>query len=398
MESGGTAARGRVRETDLPAGLTHGVSREFLVSEGLPEAAAFLDFARPGAGLLEAPAWPDSRQQGDTGPLFVLGETQYCGSRVVLDGVTGEVHLAARADGKVRRDLLASDLPALSGLTRETEAVTRDAGQRGAGDGHRGAAAAAAMAGSVERRMREIDPGLFGRTAQNPPAHWGTALLVASLAWGALPGTEAGGLAYEFGADLVEEIAALTGEGRVRRYRPEELPAVLSHGPTRRLLTEVGLPLGSEMFAVKEDDPLVTMAQAHPDSFGNGAEAEEGRGYQRDYVAIGWWPHDLPVALDGATGRLELPDWYDEGGPAAYLHQDLSALLYALWTYERLRAAWHDVDDARRADAWEVFDPHVLLISVVDELVEAVDPEAFATAGHSWRMLAEDRHTGGLLA
>ncbi|MET8403690.1 SUKH-4 family immunity protein [Streptomyces sp900116325] len=195
MESDGTAARGRVRETDLPAGLTHGVSREFLVAEGLPETAAFLDFARPGAGLLEAPAWPDGRQRGRTGPLFVLGETQYCGSRVVLDGVTGEVHLAAWVDGKVRRDLLASDLPALAGLIRATEAVARDAGQREAGDGHRGAAAAAARAGIVERRMREVDPGLFGRTAQNPPAHWGTALLVASLAWGARPGTEAGGLA-----------------------------------------------------------------------------------------------------------------------------------------------------------------------------------------------------------
>ncbi|WP_328885264.1 SUKH-4 family immunity protein [Streptomyces sp. NBC_00316] len=395
MESDGTAARGRVREADLPAGLTHGASREFLVTEGLPEKAAFLDFAGPGAGLLEA---LDGRERCGAGPLFVLGETQYCGSRVVLDGVTGEVHLAARADGEVRRDLLASDLPALAGLIRETEAVAGAAGQPEAGNGHRGAAVAAAVAGIAERRMREIDPGLFGQAAQNPPAHWGTALLVASLAWGALPGTEASGLAYECGADLVEEIAALTDEGRVRRYRPEELPAVLSHGPTRRLLTEVGLPLGGEMFGVEVDEPLVTMAQAHPESFGSGDEAEEGRGYQRDYVAIGWWPHDLAVALDGATGRLELPDWYDEGGPAAYLHQDLSALLYALWTYERLRAAWQDVDDARRAGAWEVFDPHVLLISVVDGLVEAVDPEAFATAGHSWRMLAEDGHTGGLLA
>lgn len=131
-------------------------------------ASAFLDFARPGAGLLEAPAWPDGRQQDGTGPLFVLGETQYCGSRVVLDGVTGEIHLAAWVDGKVRRDPLASDLPALAGLIRETEAVARDAGQREAGNGHRGAAVAAAMAGRVERRMREVDPGLFGRTAQNP--------------------------------------------------------------------------------------------------------------------------------------------------------------------------------------------------------------------------------------
>lgn len=123
MESDGTAARGRLRGTDLPAGLTHGVSREFLVAEGLPETAAFLDFARPGAGLLEAPAWPDGRQQGNTGPLFVLGETQYCGSRVVLDGVTGEVHLAAWADGKVRRD---RDVNATDGACRASNGPVPD--------------------------------------------------------------------------------------------------------------------------------------------------------------------------------------------------------------------------------------------------------------------------------
>lgn len=66
--------------------------------------------------------------------------------------------------------------------------------------------------------------------------------------------------------------------------------------------------------------------------------------------------------------------------------------------YERLRTEWRRWDDRRGDTAWAVFDPHVLLHSVVDGLVEAVDPEAFATPAHSWRMLAEDGHTGGLLA
>lgn len=193
---------------------------------------------------------------------------------MVLDGVSGEVHLAGRTGGELRRDLLASDLPALAGLIRETEAVARAAEQRDPGDGRRGAGVVAAVMGIAEQRMREVDPGLFRAAAENPPAHWGTALLVASLAWGALPGTEADGLAYEFGADLVEELAALTDEGLVRRYRPEELPAALVHEPTRRLLTDVGLPLGGEMFGVEERAPLVSMAEAHPDCF---RDADEGR-------------------------------------------------------------------------------------------------------------------------
>ncbi|WP_457492481.1 SUKH-4 family immunity protein [Streptomyces sp. P5_D11] len=396
MGNDGAAVCRRLREADLPAGLMHTESREFLVAQGLPESAAFLDFAGLGAG---PPATLDIGEGAvGAGPLFVLGETEYCGSRVVLDGVSGEVHLAGRAGGALRRDLLASDLPALAGLIRETEAVALAAEQQDAGGGHRGAGGAAAVMGIAERRMREVDPGLFRAAAENPPAHWGTALLVASLAWGALPGAEADGLAYEFGADLVEELAALTDEGRVRRYRPEELPAALVHEPTRRLLTDVGLPLGGEMFGVEEEAPLVSMAEAHPDCFRDADEGEEERGYQRDYLAIGWWPHDLAVALDGASGRLELPTWYDEGLPAAYLNRDLSALLYALWAYERLRTEWRRWDNGRRATAWAVFDPHVLLLSVVDRLVEAVDPEAFATPAHSWRMLAEDGHTGGLLA
>jgi hypothetical protein len=45
-----------------------------------------------------------------------------------------------------------------------------------------------------------------------------------------------------------------------------------------------------------------------------------------------------------------------------------------------------------------VLDPRALLLSVVDGLVEAADPEAFATPAHSRRMPAEDGHTGGLPA
>jgi hypothetical protein len=30
-------------------------------------------------------------------------------------------------------------------------------------------------------------------------------------------------------------------------------------------------------------------------------------------------------------------------------------------------------------------------------MITAIDPEAFATPGHRWRMPAEDDHTGGLL-
>ncbi|MFF2143937.1 SUKH-4 family immunity protein [Kitasatospora sp. NPDC058190] len=375
--------------TGVPGGVVHESSREFLLRVGLPTTGAFLDFGVLDDGSLKA--FPGGAER-----LFVLGETDYCtpfaavGNLVLLDGTTGEVFLG---DGGPRRDPLASDLTALAALVREVDAVGEAARRPEALDGRRGPAVVAEVMAEAERRMREIDPVLFERSAA--PAHWGTALLVRALGWGALPGGP-DGPAYEVGRELVAELAALTdedgGAGLVHRFRPEGLPATLVHEPTRRLLTEVGLPLGGAMFGVCEE-PLVTMAEAYPEYF----DGEEERPYQRDYLALGDWPTDLTIALDGATGRLELPDWYDDGQPEAYLNRDLSALLYALWTYERLRAEWERWDYGRGRETWAVFDPQSLLSTVVDRLVEAVDPEAFASPGRSWRLLAEDGHMGGLL-
>ncbi|MFD5464057.1 SUKH-4 family immunity protein [Kitasatospora sp. NPDC127059] len=406
----------------VPGGVVHEGSREFLVREGLPAAGAFLDFGVLDGGSLKA--FPSTGAER----LFVLGETDYCmpfaalGNLVLLDGTTGEVFLG---NGGPRRDPLASDLAALAALIREVEAVGEAALRPDALDGRRGPAVVAEVLAGAERRMRDIDPALFGRAAAPDatpeaapdvvdafvpdavddatrgagygiaPAHWGTALLVRALAWGALPGGP-GGPAYEVGPELVAELAALTdedgGAGLVHRFRPEGLPAALVHEPTRRLLTEVGLPLGGAMFGACQE-PLVTMAEAYPEYF----DGEEERPYQRDYLALGDWPTDLTIALDGVTGRLELPDWYDDGQPEAYLNRDLSALLYALWTYERLRAEWERWEHGRGRDTWAVFDPQSLLSTVVDRLVEGVDPEAFASPGRSWRLLAEDGHMGGLL-
>ncbi|MFJ8476674.1 SUKH-4 family immunity protein [Kitasatospora sp. NPDC094011] len=374
----------------LPGGVVHEGSREFLVREGLPAAGAFLDFGALDGGTLRA--FPTDGPER----LYVLGETDYCtpfaavGNLVLLDGSTGEVSLG---NGGPLRDPLATDLAALAALVREVEAVGEAARHPEARDGRRGPAVVAEVMAEAERRLREIDPGLFRPGAA--PAHWGTALLVRALGWGALPGGP-DGPAYQVGGELVAELAALTdedgGEGLVHRFRPEALPAALVHEPTRQLLTEVGLPLGGAMFGVCEE-PLVTMAEAYPEYF----DGEEERPYQRDFLALGDWPTDLTIALDGTTGRLELPDWYDDGQPEAYLNRDLSALLYALWTYERLRAEWDRWDYGRGRDTWAVFDPQSLLSTVVDRLVEGVDPEAFASPGRSWRLLAEDGHMGGLL-
>ncbi|GHF71144.1 hypothetical protein GCM10010218_60600 [Streptomyces mashuensis] len=370
----------------LPKGLTHEASRRFLVTEGLPGRAADLDLRVVGEDR-------ELEVFDDEGRLFVIGETDYCDSNVVLDGVTGEVHLARWDVGDLSRDLLASDLTAFTGLIREVEALAPAPVDEGADDDRRGPGTVAEVVEAAGRRMRTIDPRLFAAGAA--VAHWPTAVMVRSLRWGARPGGP-GEPAYVLGPDLVEDLARLTGEGAVRRFRPEELPAGLTHAPTRRLLTEAGLPLDGQAF-VAHTGPLRTMGEAYPQYF---EDPSDDRAYQRDFFAVGWWPHDLEIALDGTTGRLELPDWYDDGEPDAYLNRDLSALLYALWTHGRMRAEWYryEYDGDGDLGAWEAFDPRALLHHHVDALVQAVDPEAFATPGRSWRLLAEDDYTGGLLS
>ncbi|MEV7021920.1 hypothetical protein AB0O00_07215, partial [Kitasatospora sp. NPDC093558] len=178
---------GLVMAGELPAGVVHAGSREFLEREGLPRAGAFLDFGLLGDGPLEAVAEGALASEGpfaaagsmvsegpldseepfaaagplvSEGPLvsadapesarlFVLGETEYCapfarsGNAVLLDGVTGEVFLTKPSTDWLERDLLASDLPALAAMVREVESVAEAALRPDALGGRRGPAVVA---------------------------------------------------------------------------------------------------------------------------------------------------------------------------------------------------------------------------------------------------------------
>ncbi|GGU73392.1 hypothetical protein GCM10010211_44120 [Streptomyces albospinus] len=397
----------------LPPALTHEPSRRFLVAHGLPEEAADLQFTAARDGQLK-PLRGDgaigekgtATAAGDSAPstLLLLGDDYYCEAQLALDGASGRVYLLAEEHDGWRGDLLASGVPELAGLIREIEAVSAPPRGSDPYGGRRGPAVIAEVRRHAEERMRRIDPELFA--GPTPPAHWPTSLLVRTLHWGTKRGAP-GELAYVLTPELVAQIDV---DGQVRRYTPDELPPQLTHEPTRRLLTEIGLPCDAGFFT-PHDGPLRTMAEAHPDEYdapaaepgddhpGTDQDDQPSRDYQRNFLALGWWPHDLVIALDGATGRVELPDWYDDGDPAAYLHRDVSALLHACWTYGQLRAEWErwDLGAGGEPGEWAVFTPQSLLANVVDDMVRDVDPEAFATSRHSWRLLAEDDYTGGLL-
>ncbi|MFJ9454058.1 SUKH-4 family immunity protein [Kitasatospora sp. NPDC101447] len=402
---------------ELPAGLTHGPSRARLAAGGLPRCFAHLDLtASWHEPMATAATWYDGLREDGAEALVVLGETTYRDAfgdalaDVLLDGATGEVYLACRDDaGALKRDLLASGLDPLVALMIEVEAVTAGADEPyepeegeededGEEDEPRGPAAVAEAARISLERMRAADPELFRRTAGRP-AHWETAMRVRALAWGALPG-EPGGLRYAVDASLVEELAALT-DGTVQRFEESDLPAELCHAPTRRLLTGIGLPVSDRgVFRIDTVGPLYTMAEIFPDLYDPDDPeygAEHRRDHQGEFLALADWPYEFTVALDGATGRVELPAWFDDGEPAAYLHRDVSALLYVVWTYERLRADRRRWGGRYAPVPWEVFHPSELLDAAAEEALRRLDPEAFASDTHFWPIRVDDGHMGGLL-
>ena len=401
----------RLEAAALPATLRHEPSRRFLTDVGLPGHAAELDFTSIRAAHLP-PLTEDISAAGAPvaldGRLLVLGRTDDWEARLVLDGEEGGVHLVAWEGGDLCHDLIATGLAELAALIQEIEAVTGNPRDPAPAGERRGLTALARIREETGNRLRRADPRLYRLyDAEDPPrepAHWDTALLVRTLHRAARPGAP-DGLAYDIEPEMAEELAgaecggedAGSARDRIRRFAEDELPAGLTHTPTRRLLTEIGLPRAAEMFAVT-DGPLRTMAEEHPSSFETDPEPPT-RAHQRDFFVLGWWAGDLALALDGTTGRVELPDWLDHGSPAAYLHQDLSALLMACWTYRRARDAWAnwDIGAGGRPAPWHVYSPKDLLETRVASLVKAVDPAAWATEWHSWPQLENDDHTGGLL-
>ncbi|MEV7601408.1 SUKH-4 family immunity protein [Kitasatospora sp. NPDC089797] len=388
----------------VPEGVTHGPSRELLAAGELCWSRAYLDLEASGEEPLQtAASWYERQGVGGAGGLYVLGEARYDDWQgpvtVLLDGAGGEVYLARPdADGVLRRDLLASSPGCLIALAGEIEALA-GAGEAGAPAGEagpeRGPAAVAGVERAVRERLRAADPELYRRTA-DAPAHWGTVLTIRALAWGAAAGG-ADGLLYEVTPELVEDLATVQGEGTVRRFAEAELPEGLGHGPTRRLLTGAGLPVADRcVLSVAAEGGLRTLAEARPADHRGGGEPS-GRAYQGGFLVVGGWMYDSVVALDGATGRVELPDPWGDGAPAAYLHRDLSALLYVLWTFERLRAARRAAEDLRTPAPWSVFEPAELLDSAAESVLRALDPEAFATEDHFWPIRVDDGHLGSLL-
>ncbi|QKW23356.1 SUKH-4 family immunity protein [Kitasatospora sp. NA04385] len=101
-------------------------------------------------------------------------------------------------------------------------------------------------------------------------------------------------------ADLAGLLARAFGPGQVHRLRADELPAGVVHGPTRRLLTEVGVPSVPDLVGLCLEPTGPDAFAPHPWESVPENEQPAGSG---PFLSLGRWM-GARLLLDGATGRV----------------------------------------------------------------------------------------------
>ncbi|MER7515544.1 SUKH-4 family immunity protein [Streptomyces sp. NPDC126499] len=387
-----------VGDDELAPELTHAPTRRWLATRGLPARHRLMTF-RPLAEarlrtvrqyLLDQGADADALAE-DIASHLLLGHLTAEGGeadQVVLDGATGRVSslwLYEKNPDSAELFPLASSVEALAGHLETVDDFAALRGDFADLSGATGPAAVAEAEARLAARFAEED----GRPV---PAFWRIAARIRPLALIAAPGTD---LRLDLPSGLLEEEF---GAEEIVRIAPAGLPAVLEHEPTRRFLTEVGLPRDAGMFGLWRDEYLMRPL-AETEEAGTGAGATPGGDGDRGtlpadaglLVCLGSLVHDFEVVIHGRTGEL-YHRLYD-GAAITPLNADVSTLAFTLWLHHR----------EGRIDAAEDFTDgfYLYLAGTMTEVLASVDPVACAptTDPDDYRYWPEVFHdeAGGVL-
>ncbi|MFF8592357.1 SUKH-4 family immunity protein [Streptomyces sp. NPDC015220] len=276
------------------------------------------------------------------GHLIVEGDEE--GEEVVLDGVTGRVFsmwLYAKSPGGAELFPLA---PSVGALTRLLTAVDDFRALRGTF-----AALAGRTGPEAVREAERLLTVVFAEEAWEEdgwgpcgprsgwthplPAYWRIAAVIRPLGLIAGPGR---GLTLDLPGGLLE---GEFGAEEMVRLTDDQLPPALGHEPTRRFLTEVGLPGDGFMFYGPVPEPLSTLADDRAGSRSDPRQAHPWDGGERlppdaeHLVVLGGLVHDFDVLIDGRTGAL----FYTQTGAdhVVPVNADLSTLAFTLWLHQR---------------------------------------------------------------
>ncbi|MFF9410004.1 SUKH-4 family immunity protein [Streptomyces anandii] len=113
------------------------------------------------------------------------------------------------------------------------------------------------------------------------------------------------------------------GRGRVIRFEEIDFPPTLTHEPTRRFLTETGLPDDPRLLSPDTDIPLPTLTEHHAD---DPATQLPSRAAHLIHLGTMQGPH-TPL-LDGTTGGIHL--WSPAEATLHPSNEDISTLVHSL--------------------------------------------------------------------
>ncbi|MEU3659578.1 SUKH-4 family immunity protein [Streptomyces sp. NPDC032940] len=119
------------------------------------------------------------------------------------------------------------------------------------------------------------------------------------------------------------------GRAHVTRFEPLDFPSALTHEPTRRFLTETGLPDEAHPFHRDADELLLPTLTEYAEEFpGHRLPAGADR-----LIRLGRLTDAGHVVLDGTTGAVLT--WRTAEGTLHPLTSDVSALTLTLWALRR---------------------------------------------------------------
>ncbi|GHE08416.1 hypothetical protein GCM10010339_56730 [Streptomyces alanosinicus] len=318
---------------------------------------------------------PDLAELLLIGHLIVEGDEE--ADEVVLDGATGRVFSMWLYEKRPSGAELFPLAPSVGALARLLATVDDFRGLRGRFAGLAGRTGPEAVREGERLLLAAFTEEAWGEEGWGPagprsgweqpiPAFWRIAAVIRPLGLIAGPGRD---VALQLPQGLLDGVF---GAENMVRLTDDQLPSALVHTPTRRFLTEVGLPGDGFMFYGLEPAPLATLPQAWAASQGDPRPAHlwDGTGQlppdAEHLVVLGGLVHDLDVLIDGRTGALS----YTETGAdhVVPVNADISTLAFTLWLHQREKAL--DEEHDMTGDFY-----HQLADTMI-EVLASVDPTA----------------------
>ncbi|GGT31596.1 hypothetical protein GCM10010271_39430 [Streptomyces kurssanovii] len=347
----------------LHPSVTHEATRLRLTGPGLPADHGLMRFAPLArAGAVPVPdLLAEGADRAELDPyiagLVLIGHLRSeddDAQEIVLDGTTGHVFTMYLFEDSPRLIDVIPLAPSVDALARFLAHVDDFRALRGqfavlAGRTGREVVAEAERlltAGFTEEDWGDGDWGSAGPRSgwdHEIPAVWRIASTIRPLSLIARPGQ---GLLLDLPDGLLDEEF---GAEEMVRVEAAELPDALTHEPTRRFLTEVGLPKVELMFGLwGEEDLLQTL---------DGTDR---------LISLGSLVHDFEVVIDGRTGLLS----YHEYGAdtTTPVNADISTLAFTVWMYSREQRLDREHDFTQ--------DFYYQLADTMVEVLASVDPVA----------------------